>query len=56
MSKATPLVALLFSEFLVRILKPVNDSDFESVKNVSCNPTTAGLYSLASRVSSSKLT
>ena len=40
MSKATHLVALLFSEFLVRILKPVNDSDFESVKNVSCNPTT----------------
>ena len=51
MSKATLPVALSFSDFSVRILKPVNDGDFESVKNVRCSPTTAGLYRLVSRAS-----
>ena len=51
MSKDTPPVALSFSEYLVRILKPVNDGDFESVKNVCCSPTTAGLYRPVSRAS-----
>ena len=46
MNNAAPPVALLFSKCFVKILKRVlvNDGDFESVKNVSCNPTTAGLY------------
>ena len=50
-----PPVALSFREFLVKILKPENDGVLELVKNVSCNPNTAGLYLLESRVSSSKL-
>ena len=55
MSRATPLVALSFREFLVKILKPEKDGVLELVKNVSCNPNTAGLYLLESRASSSKL-
>ena len=55
MSRATSPVALSFGEFLVKILKPENDGVLELVKNVSCNPNTAGLYLLESRVSSSKL-
>ena len=55
MSRATPQVALSFREFLVKILKPENDGVLELVKNVSCNPNTAGLYLLKSRASSSKL-
>ena len=55
MSRATPPVALSFREFLVKILKPEKDRVLELVKNVSCNPNTAGLYFLESRVSSSKL-
>ena len=55
MSRATPPVALSFREFLVKILKPENDGVLELVKNVSCNPNTAGLYLLVSRASSSKL-
>ena len=51
MSEDTPPVALSFSEHLVKILKPVNDGDFESVKNVCCSPTTAGLYRPVSRAS-----
>ena len=42
MSRATPLIILLFSEPLV-ILKSVNGGDLESVSNVFCNPTTVGL-------------
>ena len=55
MSKAESPVALSFNEFLVKILKPINDGEFQSVKYVSCNPVTAGLYRLTNRVSSSKL-
>ena len=55
MSRATPPLALSLWEFLVKILKPENDGVLEPVKNVSCNPNTAGLYLLESRVSSSKL-
>ena len=55
MSRDTPPVALSFREFLVKILKPENDGLLELVKNVSCNPNTAGLYLLESRASSSKL-
>ena len=51
MSNAVPPVALSFNEFLVKILKPVNGGDFESVKNDSCDPITAGLYRLPNRVS-----
>ena len=54
MSRATPPVALSFREFLVKI-KPENDGVLELVKNVSCNPNTAGLYLLERRASSSKL-
>ena len=46
MSRATPPVALSFREFLVKILKPENDGVLKLVKNVSCNPNTAGLYLL----------
>ena len=49
MSRATPPVALSFGEFLVKILNPENDGVLELVKNVSCNPNTAGLYLLESR-------
>ncbi len=49
MSRATPPVALSYGEFLVKILKPENDGVLEWVKNVSCNPKTAGLYLLESR-------
>ena len=45
MSTATPPVALSFREFLVKILKPENDGVLELVKNVSCNPNTAGKQS-----------
>ena len=38
MSKAESPVALSFNEFLVKILKPVNDGESEFVKYVSCNP------------------
>ena len=55
MSRATPPVALSFREYLVKILKPENDAVLELVKNVSCNPNTADLYLLESRVSFSKL-
>ena len=55
MSRATPPVVLLFREFFVKILKPENHGVLELVKNVSCNPNTAGLYLLESRASSSKL-
>ena len=55
MSRATPLVALSFRQFLVKILKPENDGVLELVKNVSCNPNTVDLYLLESRASSSKL-
>ena len=55
MSRATVLVALSFRDFLVKILKPENDGVLELVKNVSCNPNTADIYLLKSRVSSLKL-
>ena len=42
MSRATPLIILSFSEPLV-MPKSVNGGDLESVSNVFCNPTTAGL-------------
>ena len=40
---------------MVKILKPENDGVSDLVKNVSCNPNTAGLYLLENRASSSKL-
>ena len=55
MSRATHLVALSFRKCLVKILNPENDGVLELVENGSCNPNTAGLYLLESRVSSSKL-
>ena len=42
MSRATPPVALSFSEFLVKILKPENDGVLKLVKNVFCNPNATG--------------